>query len=585
MLGISCRRSRYAITMWVPRLSWLVILAACGAATPPRAAQVAATPPMTSPTTAAPPAVTTQNLAPNAPTANTAATTAASSAAPTAPTSAASAPTTTAAPATATTAAATSPASATPAPPFTPPANNTTAPSANDAATALAYLKWPNDDQQLRLLSTAHVFVKPGETELALGKVVRGTATTWRQLFIAVPVEDLAASAATKRKTKPKTPRKCQVWAEIAPRGWVCAHQLAPLRGAKHLAQEQPVLTKYELVPGKYYMVRDETSAYGSVADVLSNTPRPEPLKKVMLKSLGTVDVQGVAYHQTAKGLVAADRLVGLSPSDFAGIDVRLAPLPANAQAAFVIAPRRGNVAVRAAADKKAKKVGTRKARSLVTITAQEGEWVAVGPDQWLLRSDVRFIRQVPRPSHVPADAQWIDVDLDEQVLLAYQGDALVYVTLISSGRVDGTTPVGLYHVRAKAATMRMAGEPGTKETYDVGDIPWAVRFKKGLFLHTSYWHDGFGSKRSHGCVNLAPKDAKFIYQWVAPAVPPGWSELEALGPTPAAWVRIRDTANPNPGLHDYADEPARTVSPEPDENANENPNENDVTPASASEF
>ena len=96
------------------------------------------------------------------------------------------------------------------------------------------------------------------------------------------------------------------------------------------------------------------------------------------------------------------------------------------------------------------------------------------------------------------------------------------------------------------------ATEPGQ---YDVAEVPWAIRFRKGLFLHAAYWHDGFGGKRSHGCVNLAPRDARFLYEWAA-MVPVGWSELEVARGA-GFTIRIRDAANPDPPRYDYVDEPA----------------------------
>jgi hypothetical protein len=99
-----------------------------------------------------------------------------------------------------------------------------------------------------------------------------------------------------------------------------------------------------------------------------------------------------------------------------------------------------------------------------------------------------------------------------------------------------------------------MAGHPTVPNRYEGSAVPWAVRFANGLFIHGVYWHDGFGGARSHGCVNVSPKDAKFIYEWVRPEVPDGWSEVEVPGGE-GAIVRVHDRAHPDPPPFDYTKE------------------------------
>jgi lipoprotein-anchoring transpeptidase ErfK/SrfK len=42
-----------------------------------------------------------------------------------------------------------------------------------------------------------------------------------------------------------------------------------------------------------------------------------------------------------------------------------------------------------------------------------------------------------------------------------------------------------------------------------------------GISLHGTYWHNDFGRPRSHGCVNLSPAAAKWLYRWTMPSVKP----------------------------------------------------------------
>ena len=58
---------------------------------------------------------------------------------------------------------------------------------------------------------------------------------------------------------------------------------------------------------------------------------------------------------------------------------------------------------------------------------------------------------------------------------------------------------------------------------FELRDVPWIQYFAAGYALHGAYWHDVFGVARSHGCVNLAPIDARVVFRWTDPPVPDGW--------------------------------------------------------------
>jgi lipoprotein-anchoring transpeptidase ErfK/SrfK len=58
---------------------------------------------------------------------------------------------------------------------------------------------------------------------------------------------------------------------------------------------------------------------------------------------------------------------------------------------------------------------------------------------------------------------------------------------------------------------------------FELRDVPWIQYFDAGFALHGAYWHDVFGIPRSHGCVNLSPIDARYVFNWTEPKVPEGW--------------------------------------------------------------
>jgi lipoprotein-anchoring transpeptidase ErfK/SrfK len=195
--------------------------------------------------------------------------------------------------------------------------------------------------------------------------------------------------------------------------------------------------------------------------------------------------------------------------------------------------------------------------REIVPVLEERNGFARVGESQWIERQHLRVAKTAPPPAGIRADEQWIDIDLDEQVLVAYEGTKPVFTTLVSSGKKGHSTPPGTYRVRAKAATTLMAGDPKAKDRYQVSEVPWAVRFRSGLFIHGVYWHDGFGAVLSHGCVNVSPRDAMFLYDWVVPSVPDGWSEVE-VPPGAGVTVRLRSHDVPDPPAFDYRDEEAK---------------------------
>jgi hypothetical protein len=85
------------------------------------------------------------------------------------------------------------------------------------------------------------------------------------------------------------------------------------------------------------------------------------------------------------------------------------------------------------------------------------------------------------------------------------------------------------------------------KDVYSVGDVPWTMYYDGHFALHTSYWHDGFGDVRSHGCVNLAPRDARALYGWSSPDVPAGWIAVYSDDAARGSLVRIHSQRVPHP--------------------------------------
>jgi hypothetical protein len=152
-------------------------------------------------------------------------------------------------------------------------------------------------------------------------------------------------------------------------------------------------------------------------------------------------------------------------------------------------------------------------------------------------RDEVRMARRTKRPSGVPANGKWIHVDLSEQTLVAYEGDKPVYATVISSGKEGYEPPTGLYQVQQKYISTTMNATDPIDGFYEVEEVPWTLYYHGGYALHGAYWHTDFGKVRSHGCTNIAPVDARWLYYWSEPEVPSAWHAVRFQPET--TWVHF----------------------------------------------
>lgn len=143
-------------------------------------------------------------------------------------------------------------------------------------------------------------------------------------------------------------------------------------------------------------------------------------------------------------------------------------------------------------------------------------EWVMVGVDEWI---EHRFISRVipnyTRPEGVPVD-KWIEVNLYEQTLAAYENGNLVFATLISSGVAPFYTRPGVFQVYKKLDFDRMVGsfEADRSDYYYLEEVPYIMYYDDLRALHGAYWQTLLGYQRSHGCVNLSVADSHWLYDW-----------------------------------------------------------------------
>jgi len=111
-------------------------------------------------------------------------------------------------------------------------------------------------------------------------------------------------------------------------------------------------------------------------------------------------------------------------------------------------------------------------------------------------------------------NGRWIDVDLAEQSLAVYDQGKMVYATVVATGAKPLYTRPGVFPIYKKLELETMQGERGTPNFYYLENVPWTMYFDKARALHGAYWRARLGYPQSHGCVNLYPGDAHWLFNW-----------------------------------------------------------------------
>lgn len=400
----------------------------------------------------------------------------------------------------------------------------------------------------------------------------------------------LRAGAVVRRDAEPvATGKRCKAgWYRVEPRGFVCAERTATLDVHHPVVEASRVRPRVEGLPYGYAMSRTPTpplyarlpsddeqrQAEGDLAGHLrkigrlaSNAdfvplPEPEAMPPALLYGqalpgladqpergdrwllgharirsgfaiLSQFDHDGRRFGVTADLFaIPLDRTRWVKPSTFRGVKL-------DGETGLPIAFVTRRRATRFTVDES----GRRRAgeplahREAVPLTGRaEGHFLEAKDGTWVRAEDVvKIDRFTQRPSWAMGERRWIDVSILKQALVAYEGERPVYATLVSTGR-DGigdpeethSTIQGTFLVHTKHVTVTMDGDDAGDE-FDLRDVPWVQYFTAGYALHAAYWHDDFGTPRSHGCVNLAPLDASFLFAWTDPVVPEGWHAALSL--------------------------------------------------------
>ena len=156
--------------------------------------------------------------------------------------------------------------------------------------------------------------------------------------------------------------------------------------------------------------------------------------------------------------------------------------------------------------------------------------WCPAEAFRVITREEVAPITPEVTDKHIEVNVGW-----GVQTLSCYEGNTEVYFCRVSSGQDDGSTPLTPYpspgfQIWRKLFSIHMGGNTASG-SWDVPAVGWTSLFVgDGVSIHSTYWHNNFGEPMSHGCVNVSPDDAKWIFRWTHPEVPFESGDLTIVG-------------------------------------------------------
>lgn len=338
-------------------------------------------------------------------------------------------------------------------------------------------------------------------------------------------------------------------WGRVGVSAFVCLEHTEPTKDAP---VKLPTLAKGQLTPF-YYARRDKRRGedhdpprWPSRAALAAGKPATDALARehdyAFVRRRRTSD--GVLLTDSAFRVVREADVKRMEPSDFAGRDLGTAPIPDGRVLAWSVVWRHSTV--REEAHPEADEVGRVRFHEMLYVrdepTARRGEvfYPLAEGEGWVSDDEIQRFVPMDRSSAIAEGELWLDVELEEQTLAIMQGDEPVFVTLISSGSHKHPTPPGIYRLTSKMGYSDMRSRADEDEPYHVEAVPWVMYFDGRYALHGTFWHNRFGRRTSHGCVNLSAKDARRVYESTAPHPPGGWLSIYEHPEDPGTTIRIR---------------------------------------------
>lgn len=313
-----------------------------------------------------------------------------------------------------------------------------------------------------------------------------------------------------------------------------------------------------------FFAGRDGAFGFMNLGSALDDAPDQELEPGFAVAILEEKTAHGERWGRTKKGRwVAMRELVPVRPNLFHGellrddTDARAPMSEGMLDVAWVVSEKVSVFSSEKAATRQTEKAsGSRvrfdKVRVFEDKPGQGGGVVRVSSDKeppaWVRQRDLARPRMASPPPEVQMDEneRWLDVDLASQTLVAYVGKQPVFATIVSTGKgppgSEFATRPGTFRIWVKLFTTKMDNldKDEVDRHYAIEDVPWVQFFDKAIALHGAFWHRDFGRTHSHGCVNLAPLDARWLFAFTAPHLPVGWTAVLPTKIERGTVVRVR---------------------------------------------
>jgi len=349
-------------------------------------------------------------------------------------------------------------------------------------------------------------------------------------------------------------------WLNVGPFAWMCSDVaeysfepaampplgsrpwdpwIRPARpGARGLPPVVPESPTDDGLPYRYFFAGPEGAyGYANLATAPDDAADQELEPGFAVAIVEERNAHGEKWGRTKKGRwVAMRELTPARANLFHG------ELTGSLDLAWVVSDRASTYA----SEKIDKPTGKRVRFEKVAVLEDKGAAVRVGDGTWMRAKDLARPRAAAPPPEVTGEERWIDVDLVQQTLVAYEGAKPVFATVVSTGKgppnSDSATHPGTFRIWVKVFTTKMDNldKDEVDRHYAIEDVPWVQFFDKAIALHGAFWHRDFGHVHSHGCVNLAPLDARWLFAFTAPHLPQGWTAVLPYKSELGTVVRVR---------------------------------------------
>jgi len=341
-------------------------------------------------------------------------------------------------------------------------------------------------------------------------------------------------------------------WLAVGPMAWICSdvaefspdEPLPAQGGRRPLPSIEPTSANDDGLPHRYYFAgRDGAYGFMNLQNALDDAPDQELEPGFAVAITEEQSAHGERWGKTKKGRWIAMR--ELSPAHPLLFHGELTPADGKLDVAWVVVDK----AITYATQKTDKAKGQKVRFEKVKIVDDGGAVVKIDGGDWMKTKDLARPSVMTPPDDLggaAATERWIDVDLAQQTLVAYEGARPVFSTLVSTGKgpvgSEFETRKGVHRIWVKVTTTKMDNldKDDADRHYALEDVPWVQFFDKSIALHGVFWHRDFGHVHSHGCVNLTPLDARWLYAFTSPHLPAGWTAALPTKIEQGTAIRVR---------------------------------------------